>query len=52
VTPGCVPGSSLRTPTVSEIPHRYVKEAIDRLYGREEKVVARGPDPGREERRQ
>ena len=32
-----------RTRTVSEIPHVYVKEAIDSLYGRHE-PVATAPD--------
>jgi hypothetical protein len=34
----------VRTQTVSEIPHTYVKEALDRLYDRE-KPVAAAPDP-------
>lgn len=38
-----------RTESVSEIPHVYVKEAIDRLYG-ETPAPARPPDPGIEER--
>ncbi len=38
-----------RTRTVSEIPHIYVKEALDRLYGRTASVAA-GPDARREER--
>ena len=33
-----------RTQTVSEIPHIYVKEALDRLYGRTEQVAG-APDP-------
>ena len=46
-----------RTQTVSEIPHIYVKEALDRLYGRTETVaggrrsqapgaLGEGPEPG------
>ncbi len=38
-----------RTKTVSEIPHLYVKEALDRLYGRTEQAAG-GPDPALEER--
>lgn len=38
-----------RTQTVSEIPHIYVKEALDRLYGRAESAPA-APDPMLEER--
>jgi len=38
-----------RTQTVSEIPHIYVKEALDRLYGRTVSVAA-GSDPKLEER--
>jgi hypothetical protein len=38
-----------RTQTVSEIPHVYVKEALDRLYGRTEQVAA-APDPMLQER--
>ena len=38
-----------RTQTVSEIPHVYVKEALDRLYGRTEPVAA-APDPKLQER--
>ena len=38
-----------RTKTVSEIPHVYVKEALDRLYGRADPVAA-APDPKRQER--
>ncbi len=38
-----------RTQTVSEIPHVYVKEALDRLYGRTASVAA-GPDPRLQER--
>ena len=33
-----------RTQTVSEIPHIYVKEALDRLYGRTEQIAG-APDP-------
>ncbi|MGO9465273.1 MAG: hypothetical protein ACLQVF_14110 [Isosphaeraceae bacterium] len=38
-----------RTRTVSEIPHVYVKEALDRLYGRTASAAA-GPDPRLQER--
>ena len=38
-----------RTQTVSEIPHVYVKEALDRLYGRTEQVAG-APDPKLQER--
>ena len=38
-----------RTQTVSEIPHVYVKEALDRLYGRTEQVAG-APDPIIQER--
>jgi hypothetical protein len=40
----------VRTRTVSEIPHLYVKEALDRLYGRPDTVLAKAPDPAAEER--
>ena len=33
-----------RTQTVSEIPHIYVKEALDRLYGRTQQIAG-APDP-------
>src|SRR5208337_2546266 len=33
-----------RTQTVSQIPHIYVKEALDRLYGRTEQIAG-APDP-------
>ncbi len=33
-----------RTQTVSEIPHIYVKEALDRLYGRTEQIAG-APEP-------
>jgi hypothetical protein len=38
-----------RTRTVSEIPHIYVKEALDRLYGRTEQAAS-APDPKIQER--
>jgi hypothetical protein len=38
-----------RTQTVSEIPHVYLKEALDRLYGRAETVPG-APDPKLQER--
>ncbi len=38
-----------RSRTVGEIPHIYVKEALDRLYGRTPSI-ATGPDPNREAR--
>lgn len=40
----------VRTTTVSEIPHTYVKEALDQLYGREKPVVTAGADPSIQER--
>jgi hypothetical protein len=39
----------VRTKTVSEVPHVYVKEALDRLYDRGP-VVASAPDPAIKER--
>ncbi len=39
-----------RTQTVSEIPHIYVKEALDKLYSRPENVAEAGPDAKKEER--
>jgi hypothetical protein len=39
----------VRTKTVSEIPHTYVKEALDRLYGGSAEVIA-AADPGVKER--
>jgi hypothetical protein len=39
----------VRTKTVSEVPHVYVKEALDRLYERGP-VVASAPDPAVQER--
>jgi hypothetical protein len=39
----------VRTQSVGEIPHTYVKQALDQLYGRSEAVAA-GPDPAAEER--
>src|SRR5262249_47085811 len=39
----------VRTQSVAEIPHTYVKQALDQLYGRSE-AGAPGPDPGAEER--
>ena len=36
--------NKVRTRTVSEIPHVYVQEAPDRLYGRQE-LAATAPDP-------
>ncbi len=40
----------VRTQTVSEIPHTYVKEALDRLYGKEETQPLASSDPARDER--
>ena len=39
-----------RTQTVSEIPHVYVKEALDRLYGRTEQVAGEPSTPSIQER--
>lgn len=39
-----------RTKTVSEIPHIYIKEALDRLYGRTERVAGQTVDPKIQER--
>jgi hypothetical protein len=39
----------VRTQSVAEIPHTYVKQALDQLYGRSEPVAA-GPDPAAEDR--
>ena len=38
-----------RTKTVSEIPHVYVKQALDRLYGTENAVAETGPGEDAEE---
>jgi len=38
-----------RTKTVSEIPHKYMKAALDKLYGRQPAAEA-GPDPEEEKR--
>jgi hypothetical protein len=39
----------VRTQTVSEIPHVYINEALDRLYGRTESIPG-APDPKLQER--
>lgn len=48
-SPKAIFDRKVRTKTVSEIPHVYVKSALDELYGRQEQPMA-GPDPEQERR--